>query len=253
MQNDSIRNPQGEKLDFRFAHAASVDPHRGWIVVLAHGVTGNLDRPVVADTAAALNAVGFDTLRFSFSGNGDSEGDFRQATISKEIGDLGAVLDAVSAIYPHIAVVGHSMGAAVAVARAASDPRISALISLAGMVNTKQFAETEFGKVTPDQGCMWDEPDCPLSAAYMHDLCNVVVSTLPYAERIRVPWLLVHGSADDVVLPVDSQLIADSRRDAVAVHWIEGADHSFNESTHKLEMTSAVSHWLAGVAHRNHR
>ncbi len=244
----SIPNSCGEKLDFRFAPATSESLVSGWMIILAHGVTGDLDRPVVADTAAALNAAGFDTLRFSFSGNGGSEGDFRDSTITKEIADLGAVIDAVASFHPKIAVVGHSMGAAVAVMRAAFDPRISALVSLAGMVETKRFAETEFGDVIPGEGCMWDDPDCPLSHAYMDDLCKTVVSTLPAAKQVKVPWLVVHGTADDVVLPADSQSIADSRKDAVTVHWIEGADHSFNDPAHKLALTRAVTGWLAGVA-----
>jgi len=248
MPIDSITNPSGEKLDFRFQPANSSTPIKGWIVILAHGVTGNLDRPVVADTAAALNAEGFDTLRFSFSGNGGSEGDFRAATITKETVDLGAVIDAVAPIYQKIAVVGHSMGAAVAVMRAVEDPRISALVSLAGMVDTKRFAETEFGELTPDEGFMWDEPDCPLSQAYMDDLCKTVASTLPQAERTSIPWLLVHGTADDVVLPEDSRSIIGLRGDAVSARFIDDADHSFNDPAHKREMTRVVTHWLARVA-----
>lgn len=248
MFDQSIINPAGEKLDHRFARATADHPVRNWIVILGHGVTGDLDRPVVAATAAALNAAGFDTLRFSFAGNGGSEGDFRDATITKEVADLGAVVDAASAIYPKIAVVGHSMGAAVAVLRAAGDLRIAALVSLAGMVNTRRFAETEFGEVTPDVGCMWDEPECPLSQAYMDDLCRTIFSVVPHAEKVTVPWLLVHGTADDVVLPDDTQAVAGLRGDDVAVRFIDGADHSFTDPDHQREMTRAVANWLVEVA-----
>jgi len=247
MIDPPILNPFGEKLDFRFTPASEGTPKPGWIVILAHGVTGNLDRPVIADTAAALNAAGFDTLRFSFAGNGDSEGDFRDATITKEICDLSAVIHAAAHHYPHIAVVGHSMGAAVAVVTAAGNRRVSALVSLAGMVDTEQFAETEFGEVDPDRGLMWDEPACPLSCAFMRDLCDTIGNVAPQAEKIDCPWLLVHGTADDVVLPVDTATIAKSRGDAVTARFIDGADHSFNDPAHKSEMTRTVADWLAEV------
>lgn len=250
MFDQPILNPVGEKLDSRFARAASENSEQGWIVILAHGVTGDLDRPVIVATAAALNAAGFDTLQFSFAGNGNSEGAFRAATITKEIADLGAVIDAVAPSYQKIAVVGHSMGAAVAVLRAAGDLRIAALVSLAGMVDTKRFAETEFGEVTPGEGCMWDEPDCPLSQAYMDDL-RQIVSVTPQAEKISVPWLLVHGTADDVVLPEDTKTIVSLRGDDVSVRFIEGADHSFNDPEHQSEMTRAVAGWLTEVAFSN--
>jgi len=83
--NQTIQNSLGETLDYTFAPGVDAAKKSGWIVVLGHGVTGNKDRPVVVDPANVLNAAGFDTLRFSFAGNGDSQGDFRDATISKEV------------------------------------------------------------------------------------------------------------------------------------------------------------------------
>ncbi len=240
----AIYNASGERLDYTFAAGVSNINKKDWIVILGHGVTGNKDRPVVADTAAALNATGFDTLRFSFAGNGNSEGDFRAATIGKEVADLGAVIDTVASEYANIAYVGHSMGAAVGVIRAATDRRIKALISLAGMVDTKTFAETEFGAETPDQGVMWEEPDCPLSSDFMQDLCQLIGNVEPQVKQITIPWLLVHGTADDVVLPKDSEAVVQLRGDDVQLVVIDGADHSFNQPSHKSLMTQSVADWL---------
>lgn len=243
-----ITNPQGERLDTTFT-AGATDHHKPeWIVILGHGVTGDKNRPLMIDTAAALTAAGFDTLRVSFSGNGDSEGDFRDSTITKEVSDLGAVLDTASTTYTKIAYVGHSMGAAVGVLRTAQDARITALVSLAGMVDTKTFAETEFGDVTPDQGNMWDDEDCPLSTAYMTDLTQTVVSTAPSAKKITAPWLLLHGSADDVVQPRDTEHIQSLSHPNVTVEFVEGADHLFNEPAHKTAATTTVVNWLTTQA-----
>lgn len=258
MIDQAIRNSANERLDSRFEAGIDSRRHEGHLVVLAHGVTGNLDRPVVADTADALNESGYDTLRFSFAGNGASEGDFRAATPTKECDDLRAVIDAAAAAgYGHIVVVGHSMGAAVAVMLASQDPRIRALVSLAGMVDTRRFALAEFGEVEPDKGTMWDEPECPLSGAFMKDLCETIGSVLPHAKAVTVPWLLIHGTADDVVLPDDSKLVRDTRGEDVEMVLIEGADHSFNEPSHKKQMISALVKWLdkvrAGVEGKDSR
>lgn len=242
--NQPIQNALNEALDYTFAPASGAEKKDGWIVVLGHGVTGNKDRPVIVDTANALNAAGFDTVRFSFTGNGGSEGDFREATISKEVGDLEAVLNAVSATYSKIAYIGHSMGGAVGVIQTSKDPRIDALISLAGMVDTKAFAMAEFGEETPDSGYMWEDEDCPLSSKFMHDLCQTISSVAPLAESIQVPWLLVHGTADDVVLPKDSELIKSINGDAVTLRPIADAGHSFDEPDHKAELTQTVCNWL---------
>jgi len=240
-----IQNALGETLDYSFAPGVAAAKKSGWIVVLGHGVTGNKERPVVVDPANALNAAGFDTLRFSFAGNGDSEGDFRDATISKEVGDLAAVLDAVSATYPNIAYVGHSMGGAVGVIQAAKDKRIDALVSLAGMIDTKAFALAEFGEETPDKGLMWEEESCPLSSKFMHDLCETIGSVAPLAKSVTAPWLLVHGTADDVVPPKDTEAVKSLKYDAVEVVFVEGADHGFNKPAHKARMVDAVVSWLS--------
>ena len=122
--NPIIKNNLGETLDTSFSTGATESKKTGWLIVLGHGVTGNKERPVIVDTAAALNAVGFDTLRFSFAGNGNSEGDFRQATISKEVHDLQSVLDVAAVSYPRIGFIGHSMGGAVGVIQATKDTRL---------------------------------------------------------------------------------------------------------------------------------
>ena len=245
--NQLIQNSLGEKLDYSFSMGAADSKKSDWLIVLGHGVTGNKDRPVVADTANALSAAGFDTLCFSFAGNGDSDGDFSQATISKEVKDLQAVLDSVADQYTQIGYIGHSMGGAVGVIQAAQDSRIKALVSLAGMINTKAFAETEFGDETPDSGLMWEEEDCPLSSIFMQDLCETLGSVAPSAEKVSVPWLLLHGSADDVVLPRDTELVKNLHGDAVKAVFIEGSDHSFSEPAHKTQMTETVVEWLSGM------
>src|SRR4030095_6493834 len=96
------------------------------------------------------------------------------------------------------------MGGAVGVLPTAKDPRIKALVSLAGMVHTKAFAEREFGMVKPGEGFMWDDTDCPLSQKYMDDMARIGW-VVEFAPQIRVPWLLIHGTEDDVVPIQDSR------------------------------------------------
>ena len=231
-----ISNSQGENLDYSFHPAASEGP----IVVLGHGVTGNKDRPFIAALSAALAREGFGALRFSFAGNGDSEGRFEEATISKEVDDLGAVLDALEG--PPLCYVGHSMGAAVGVLRASQDQRISLLVSLAGMVHTRAFAAREFGDVVPDEGLMWDEPDCPLSQIYVDDM-NRLDSVVERALSIAIPWLLVHGSGDDVVPIQDAHDIFARANEPKQLVQIPHADHIFSAAA-TATMVETVVGWL---------
>lgn len=232
-----IRNRSEEKIDHTFHPGVRADA----LVILAHGVTGNKDRPHLVALAEGLSALGWPCLRISYSGNGGSEGRFEDSCITKEIGDLQAVLDVVPDT-AKVAYVGHSMGGAVGVLTAARDLRIHALVSLAGMTHTAAFAAREFAGVTPGEGFMWEDENCPLSKTYIDDLNNIG-STISAAEAVIQPWLLIHGDADDVVPVQDGR---DAFEAATSEkQWLEipGAGHSFDPANYP-ELVAAVDGWL---------
>jgi pimeloyl-ACP methyl ester carboxylesterase len=234
-----LKNSHGERLDYTF-HPGNPASQR--LIVLGHGVTGNKDRPFVVALADGLAAAGFNTLRLSFSGNGNSGGRFTDSNITKEVADLGSLLDAVNGWT--VAYVGHSMGGAVGVVRASQDPRITRLVSLAGMVHTKAFAQREFGMVTPGAGCMWDDEKCPLSQAFMDDL-GTLDSLVNRAPQIRVPWLLVHGTEDDVVPIQDSLDIFARANEPKQLIQIPGSGHVFAGDFTPV-MVRHVVQWFQG-------
>ena len=233
-----IRNRQGEKLDYTFHTTEQESNH---VVVIGHGVTGNKDRPLIVALAEVLVKNGIQVLRFSFSGNGDSEGNFKDSCISKEIEDLGCILDALNDY--EITYAGHSMGGAVGVIKTTQDPRIRKLISLAGMVHTKAFAEREFSSETPDQGCMWEKSECPLSSTYMSDMASIQ-TVINQASKVRVPWLLIHGTEDDVVPFQDSLDVLPIANEPIELFQIEGADHVFDGASTQV-MCQKIVEWLA--------
>lgn len=235
-----ISNSSKEQLDYEF-HGDPSDT--SVLVIIGHGVTGNKDRPWAVGLAEALEEAGINALRFSFSGNGNSEGKFEASTITKEIKDLKAVIDAAEDEgYHRICYAGHSMGGAVGVLSAVKDERIELLISLSGMVYTKKFCETEFGDQKPGKGFMWDERECPLSQAFVDDM-NKIDNVLAKTEKIEVPWLIVHGDADDVVPVEESQEIYAAAYEPKELEILEGVDHVYSgEGLQK--MIDVVVPWL---------
>ncbi|MDF1756601.1 MAG: alpha/beta fold hydrolase [Verrucomicrobiales bacterium] len=236
----TITNSSKEKLDYEF-HGDPTDT--SLLVIIGHGVTGNKDRPWAIGLAEAVAEAGFGALRFSFSGNGKSEGDFKKSTITKEMKDLKAIVNAAEeAGYHKICYVGHSMGAAVGVLSAVRDDRIELLISLAGMVDTKRFCEAEFGDVTPEKGHMWDDENCPLSQEFVDDLMKIK-SVLGKTEKIEIPWLIIHGDADDVVPVEEGREIFAKCYEPKHYVEIEGGDHVFSGDALD-QMSNAVVEWL---------
>lgn len=236
--SSEIRNTQGERLDVAF-HGGTKP---GALVVLGHGVTGNKDRPLLVAVAEGLAARGWPCLRISFSGNGDSEGKFEESTISKEVADLAAVLATVPQ-EKRIAYIGHSMGAAVGVLTASRRMDIQALVSLAGMTHTADFVQREFGDVEPGKGFMWDDEDCPLSEAYVEDLKSIN-DTLDAASQINQPWLLIHGTADDVVPLKDSRDAFETASCRKEFLEIPGAGHVFGDDSYPV-VVDAIDDFLS--------
>ena len=233
---NEIKNQYGERLDYTF--------HEGEgnrIVVIGHGVTGNKDRPALVALAEGLAAAGISALRFSFSGNGESEGAFTDSTITKEVADLGSIIDALSDY--KVCYVGHSMGGAVGVLRAATDERIEALVSLAGMVHTKAFAErANLAMLHRTKASCGTNPDCPLSQAYVDDMATID-SVAKHASKFGGPWLLVHGSEDDIVPPEDSHDILQFANEPTELLELPGVDHVFSDDGTAVMVKKVVA-WI---------
>lgn len=234
---DNIKNAAGERLDVSFVSGTT---YQDQLMILGHGVTANKDRDWAVDLERALVSAGYSVLRFSFAGNGESEGQFGDSHPTKESDDLKSVIDHCDGF--HVTYIGHSMGGTVGVLRTSQDSRIKRLISLAGMVHTQEFSERKFGELKPGE-FMWDKPECPLSEAFLADMKSID-TVLPLVDQINVPWLLVHGDADTVVLHKDSDDIKARKGEAVTLVTIPGADHLFSGAATK-PMCEAVVNWLA--------
>jgi uncharacterized protein len=238
----ALTTHDGLRLECAFHESpAPRDPRH--LILIGHGLTANMDRPFLKALAEALAAAGFHALRWSWSGNGGSEGDFRDSCISREVEELRAIITQAEAAGYIVSYAGHSMGGAVGVMTAAQDPRLRSLICLAPMVETARFLEAEFGTVTPDAGCMWDEPACPLSSTFASDL-RTIGSILPAAEKINLPLLIVHGEEDDLV-PIEDAgtLYHASLRDHSVILIQLHSGHTFaGEGT--PSMCKEVVDWL---------
>jgi alpha-beta hydrolase superfamily lysophospholipase len=232
-----IVNAHGERLDYTF-HPGDEDAKS--LVVIGHGVTGHKDRPFLVALAEGIARSGISALRFSFSGNGGSEGRFADSNISKETEDLGAVLDVLAG--HELAYAGHSMGGAVGLLRASSDRRISRLISLAGMVHVRNFAERHFANLVPGRDLMWGKPGFLLPAHLQEDLVRLD-SLLEPARQISVPWLFVHGTADTIVPLQDTRDAFASATCPKKLVVLEGSDHIW-EPAFTPAMVDAVVDFL---------
>lgn len=220
-------------------------------VAVVHGFKGFKDWGMFPPFAERLARAGFTAVTFNMSGSGvDEAGDFtrlerfRRNTYSAELADLASVVGALEqgrlGVAPPtgVGLVGHSRGGGIAVLHAAKNRRVRSLVTWAAIANPMRWSDEErtewrahghldvvnsrTGQVMPLSTEVLDDMDL-----HERDL-NIEVA----ARRVSVPWLIIHGTADDAVSVDDAEsLQAENARDTTRLLRIDGAGHTFG-ATH---------------------
>lgn len=215
-------------------------------VVICHGFKGFKDwgfYPMVTDRLARA---GFAVVSFNYSGSGVGEDGltfseperFGHGTYTNHLQDLDVVLHALrdGLLGPpptSLGLLGHSMGGGIAALRAAADPVVESLVTWA--------ATARFGRLwRSDQVEEWRRTGkidvtnqrtgqiLPLYADMLEDWENnrAALDVTTAAGRVRVPWLIVHGAADESVPLSDAQDLL-ARAPTAHTLIVEGAGHTF--------------------------
>jgi dienelactone hydrolase len=219
-------------------------------VVVVHGFKGFKDWGFFPWVADALANAGYAVVNFNFSRNGiGSEQDhfteldrFGTNTFSLEQeelrGVIGEALDGdLLPDRPHrIALLGHSRGGGQAILAAAQDDRVGALVTWASVSHFDRWTEETKAQWRAD-GRVWvlnqrTGQHMPVDITLLDDFeANRAKLDIPaMAARIRVPWLILHGSDDMTVWPGEAHNLGRANA-AARVQVIQGAGHTF-ESTH---------------------
>jgi putative redox protein len=218
--------------------------------VIGHCFTCSRHTRILKQISQELTRAGFWALRFDFSGNGQSEGEFEASSYSKHIGEMKTAAGFIAQQgVDWIGLAGHSMGAAIAVLTAGQTPTIKAVCSIAGRLsstNALHFLNPanieELGKT----GCVTFSSrgrslklcDDFFSDADRHDL---PVNVKKIASRL----LIVHGDHDEIVPVNEVDLARGLDPSAIEIERIPGADHMFSDSTTRAEVSRLVADWFA--------
>ncbi len=129
-------------------------------------------------------------------------------------------------------LIGHSRGGSIAILKGAEDPRVSAVVSLAGVADLKKFlndrdidlwkkGETVFVDNARTGQKMPLYPQF-LESYLEHQLRLDVISAASKLKHL----LIIHGSADQTV-PVDHAFALKNSNSTSILEIIENADHTF--------------------------
>jgi dienelactone hydrolase len=216
-------------------------------VIVLHGFKGFKDWGMFPPLAERLARAGFTAVTLNLSGSGvDDAGDFSlperfaHDTFTAELTDLGRVADALAlgalGVSPpsSLGLVGHSRGGGIAVLQAARDPRVRALVTWSAIstvdrwpaperaewraAGVKEIRNARTGQVLPLYPDVLDDIECNRAA----------LDIAAAASRIRVPWLIVHGTVDESVpLAEGERLAATAPAGSSRFLPIENAGHTF--------------------------
>jgi pimeloyl-ACP methyl ester carboxylesterase len=193
------------------------DGERGPLVVYLHGIADNRQSGV--GIAERLLPRGYDVLTFDARAHGRSGGG--ACTYGyHERHDVGRALDAIAA--PRAILVGHSLGAAVALQAAAVDPRI------AGVVAASAFSDLPTVVRERARWLLLPGPFVEAALARAGEAASFPpgeASPLALAARIVAPVLLLHGAADRRTPPSHSEKIHAALRGPRRLVLLPGVGH----------------------------
>jgi pimeloyl-ACP methyl ester carboxylesterase len=206
-------------------------PSRGTIIYL-HGVADN--RASGVGVISRFLARGFNVVAFDSRAHGSSSGDMCTYGYFEKV-DLTRVIDATAA--QRVVLIGHSLGAAVALQTAVTDKRVRAVVSAESFADLRTVA-SERAYFLPALII-----DRAFRSAEQQGQFNVdAVNPAAAAASIDVPVLVIHGAEDDATLPHHAEDIFRALAGPKKLMLVAGARH--NGSLGTADVWREIETWV---------
>lgn len=220
------------------------------LLVLEHGFTGHMEERHIIGIADYVRNLGFAVLRVELYGHGKSDGEFKNHTIWKWIGQMQAVMKYAASLpfVTDIYLAGHSQGGLTTmIVGAMEQDRLKAMIPLAPATAIRDGA-----KEGDMLGAKFDPNHIPEEVVFDDGkvLCGDyfrAAQMLPVEEAIRrfeKPVLIVHGDEDESV-PVKYAYDAASVYKNCTLKIIKGDTHCYDN--HLEEVYDAIGEFLEKI------
>lgn len=217
------------------AHFPSLDQKKAPAVILLHGFTGSKLEPhrFFLKISRALEVLGIASFRFDFLGSGESDGNFEDMTVLKELAEAETILQYVRS-HPNIdsdkvIVLGFSMGGLIASLLAGDHPEeIDRLVLLAPAGNMAEKAEVmEKNSTFTKEENAFDIGGNLIGKDFIAELKSIEV--WDRAKPFKKDVLIIHGSRDEAVSIEESKTYQEKCYQGQAeLLIVTGADHTFN-------------------------
>lgn len=216
-------------------------------ILLCHGFKGFAHWGFFPYLAQKLAESGLTSITFDFSGSGigrDREsftepGAFAGNTLSREQEDLENLVDYARRkkwIDGKFGMFGHSRGGGSAILFAAApDSNVSSLVTWSAISHPNRWSREDvltwrrqgYADITNSRtGQIMRLDTGLLDDVEMHGKTKLDIEAA--AGRIKVPWLIVHGTGDETVPSSESERLHALSPGVSTLRLIEGANHGFD-------------------------
>lgn len=217
-------------------------------VILLHCFTCTKYHRVIRNVSESLVEKGFTTLRFDFSGNGESEGKIEDSFYTKMIDEVKKAVDFFQKKgFKKISVGGHSLGAMVSLLAASEDSRISSVIFIAGSSEAARvrqvFSDDVLEKVEKEgiaTGHAYGR-DIPIKREFLRDIEKYNVGYA--AATLNRPILIIHPIQDEIINFYHARQLFEWVKSKKTLVALENCDHLFKKPLAIEKLREEVSKW----------
>ena len=240
-----FRNRNGELLSARLELPINHAPRA--YALFAHCFTCSKSSLAATHISRALAAEGIATLRFDFTGLGESEGDFADTNFSSNVDDLVAAAEFLTHEYdaPRI-LVGHSLGGA-AVLQAASRIPSSVAVATSGAPCEPAHVSHLFSHARPEleeRGAVALKiggREFTIKKQFVEDLeMTRMQETIRGLDRAL---LVLHSPVDDIVEISNAAQVFQAARHPKSFVSLDHADHLLRKSGDSRYVGSLIAAW----------
>jgi len=241
-----LTNLRGEKLAAIF-HIPNSCIVNEFVVILCHGMFSSKDGVKQIAISNALEEAGIPSIRFDFSGCGESGGKIEEVSISRRLQDLEAVVQFVKTKgLKRVALIGSSLGAVVALL--ATSGGIVKESEFLILIATPSGAEILLEQFSEDKVSRWKNTGFlevdgkKIGWQFVEDFS--MYNVLSEAKKIKCPTLLIHGSRDEVVPVKSSMEILDAMECPKKLIIIDNGNHLLSKGEEIKEINKLILEWF---------
>lgn len=241
----NFTNAEGHELSGRLELPATGRPKA--YALFAHCFTCGKQIKAAVHISRRLASHGIATLRFDFTGIGESEGEFAHTTFSSNIADIVAAADFMRLRWqPPRLVIGHSLGGAAVLQAARDIPEAVAVCTIAAPAQAGHVrkliagAENEIEQ-TGEATVRIDQREFRIKKEFLDDLDEHNVKQK--LDELDKALLICHSPTDDTVSIDNAAELFQHARHPKSYVSLDGADHLLSKREDGFYVADLLFTW----------